>query len=150
MSSKEISDLLMLLWQKWRAASPVRRGAITREQYWILRTLSERGAMKVKDLAGSIGCTAGSASVAVKRLEKAGLVGRERSKKDERVVTVTLGKAGKRSLAAWEREQLRSMAEPFERLDPEQRRVLHHLLGRALMTSENMHARPMSEVESRT
>jgi DNA-binding MarR family transcriptional regulator len=122
----------MVLWQRWRAASPVRRGAITREQYWILRTLSERGPMKIKDLAMSIGCTAGSASVAVKRLEKTGLVRRERSVDDERVVTVTLGKKGIKTLEAWEGEQLASMAEAFEPLSPEERRTLHGLLRKAL------------------
>ena len=106
MSSEEIGDLVMILWQRWRAASPVRRGAITREQYWILRMLMERGQMKIKDLASTIGCTAGSASVAVKRLENAGLVRRERGKKDERIVTVVLEKQGVKKLDAWREEQL--------------------------------------------
>jgi len=131
-SSQEIGDLLMVLWQRWRSASPVRKGAITREQYWILRMLSERGPMKIKDLASAIGCTAGSASVAVKRLEKAGLARRERSEKDERIVTVILGKKGIRSLDAWSAEQLSAMTALFEPLSLEERRTLHALLGKAL------------------
>jgi DNA-binding MarR family transcriptional regulator len=131
-SSEEIGDLLMVLWQRWRSASPVRRGAITREQYWVLRVLMESGNMKIKDLASAIGCTAGSASVAVKRLEKAGLVSRERSKKDERVVTVTLEKQGIKKLDAWRDEQLASMAKVFEPLSPEERRNVRDLLGKAL------------------
>ena len=132
MSSREIGDLIMVLWQKWRSASPVRRGAITREQYWILRTLSERGQMRIKDLASAIGCTAGSASVAVKRMEKAGLVRRERSGKDERVVTASLGKEGKKKLDVWRGEQLASMAALFEPLSLEERRTLRRLLEKAL------------------
>jgi len=135
-SSRDVGSLLMVLWQRWRAASPVRRGAITREQYWVLRTLSERGEMKIKDLAYSIGCTPGSASVSVKRLEKAGLVRRSRSKADERVVTVTLARKGAESLDAWERLQLASMAEVFEALTPEERRTLHTLLGKALRAGD--------------
>jgi DNA-binding MarR family transcriptional regulator len=131
-SSEEIGDLLMVLWQKWRSASPVRRGAITREQYWVLRVLMENGKMKIKDLASAIGCTAGSASVAVKRLEKAGLVSRERSEKDERVVTVTLEKQGIKKLDAWRDEQLASMARVFEPLRPDERRTMRDLLGKAL------------------
>jgi DNA-binding MarR family transcriptional regulator len=122
----------MVLWQRWRSASPVRRGAITREQYWILRVLAEGGQMKIKDLASAIGCTAGSASVAVKRLEKVGLVRRERSEKDERVVTVILEEQGVKRLDAWRGEQLASMTALFNRLSLQERRKLHSLLGRAL------------------
>jgi DNA-binding MarR family transcriptional regulator len=131
-SSEELGDLLMVLWQRWKSASPVRKGAITREQYWVLRILSESGPMKIKDLASAIGCTAGSASVAVKRLEKAGLVRRERSEKDERVVTVILGKQGVRRLDAWRGEQLASMTVLFDSFSLEERRALHHLLTKAL------------------
>lgn len=144
MSSQEVGDLLMVLWQRWRAASPVRRGAITREQYWILRTLSERGQMKIKDLASSIGCTAGSASVAVKRLERTGLVKRRRSTNDERVVTVTLGKRGAETLEAWKDEQLASMAAAFESLAPEERNTLYDLLRKALAVGGSL---PVSTVK---
>lgn len=134
MSSTEISDLTMLLWQKWRSASPIRRGAVTREQYWILRTLTERGELKVKEIASAIGTTAGSASVAVKRMEKAGLVKRKRSEMDERVVTVALGKQGAEKLEAWRAEQLASMAALFDALTREERRSLRDLLRKALAT----------------
>jgi len=88
--------------------------------------------MKIKDLASAIGCTAGSASVAVKRLEKAGLVSRERSEKDERVVTVVLGKKGVERLGVWRAEQLSSMAALFEQLSPKERRTMRDLLGKSL------------------
>jgi DNA-binding MarR family transcriptional regulator len=132
MSSGEIGDLVMVLWQRWRSASPVRRGAITREQYWILRTLMEGGDMRVKDLASAIGCTAGSASVAVKRLERDGLLLRKRSKEDERVVTVSLAEQGEKILAAWRDEQVSLMSELFESLSEEESESLHQLLSKAL------------------
>jgi len=139
MSSPEMGDLILALWQRWRAASPVRRGAITREQYWILRTLFDRGDMRVKDLASAIGCTAGSASVAVKRMERAGLVKRERGRLDERVVTVTLAKQGVRMLDRWRREQLDSMDEVFEPLSAAERKDLRRLLEKALMRESPPH-----------
>ena len=132
MPSTDVGDLILALWQRWRAASPVRRGAITREQYWILRTLMDNGDMRIKDLASAIGCTAGSASVAVKRMEKGRLVRRERGKKDERVVTVTLAKRGAKMLGTWRKEQLDSMDALFERLSQEERRNLRGLLEKAL------------------
>jgi len=134
--SQEMGDLILALWQRWRAASPIRRGAITREQYWILRTLMDQGDLKVKDLASAIGCTAGSASVAVKRMERGGLVKRERGKKDERIVTVTLAKQGAKMLGAWRKEQLDSMDALFESLSPVERRSLRELLQKALSRGE--------------
>jgi len=148
-SSAEISDLTMVLWQRWRSASPVRRGAITREQYWILRLLMEGGQMKIKDLASAIGCTAGSASVAAKRLEKAGLVRRERSEEDERVVTVTLEKQGVRTLDAWKGEQLASMAALFEPLSSDERRTLHGLLEKALAAGGSLPTSPVRSIGRR-
>ena len=142
MSSEEISDLMMVFWQRWRSASPVKRGAITREQYWILRLLMEGGQMKIKDLASGIGCTAGSASVAVKRLERAGLVRRERSEKDERVVTVTLARQGVKMLDAWKGEQLASMAALFEPLTQSERRSLQGLLEKALAVAGSLSLLP--------
>lgn len=98
----------------------------------------ERGNMRVKDLASAIGCTAGSASVAAKRLEKSGLVRRVRSGSDERVVTVVLEKQGEKKLGAWRDEQLTAMSELFESLSAGERRALHSLLGRALATSGDL------------
>jgi len=138
MSSESISDLLMVLWQRWRSASPVKRGAITREQYWILRMLSERGEMKIKDLASAIGCTPGSASVAVKRLERTGLVRRQRGERDERVVTVTLAKRGTKRLDSWRGEQLAYMSALFEPLNAREKRVLHGLLEKALVVGGDL------------
>ena len=110
----------------------MKRGAITREQYWILRMLSEHGKMKIKELATAIGCTPGSASVAVKRLEKTGLVRRERGEKDERVVTVTLAKKGAAKLDSWRGEQLASMSALFDHLSSEERQTLRGLLEKAV------------------
>ena len=138
MSSEHISDLLLVLWQRWRSASPVKRGAITREQYWILRTLSERGKMKMKEIASTIGCTPGSASIAAKRLERSGLVRRERGEKDERVVTVTLARRGARKLDAWRGEQLVSMSALFERLSAKEKRALGGILEKALVAGGDL------------
>ena len=141
-SSESISDLLLVLWQRWRSASPVKRGAITREQYWILRTLSERGKMKIKDLASAIGCTSGSASVAVKRLERTGLVRRERGEKDERVVTVTLARKGAKRLDSWRGEQMVSMAALFEPLSATEKRSLQGILEKALVAGGDLPKTP--------
>ena len=132
MSSTEVGDLVMAVWRRWKSSSPVGKGTLTQEQYWVLKTLNEEGPMKVKDLATRIGCTSGSASVAVKRLEKAGLVTRQRNDDDERVVTVGLSKDGKDGLGKWKADQLDSMSAIFERLDDGEREALRGLLSKAL------------------
>ena len=76
--------------------------------------------------------------MAVKRLEKAGLVKRERSETDERVVTVTLGKQGVRRLDAWRGEQLASMTVLFDPFSSEEKRALRDLLTRALTASGDL------------
>ena len=138
MSAEDIGDLMNVIWQRWKSTSPVRRGAITREQYWVLRLLAERGPMRIKDLASAIGCTAGSASVAVKRLERAGLVKRKREEEDERVVTVRLESLGLRKLKGWGREQLTSMSALFEPLSPDEKKALHDLLEKVLGASGDL------------
>ena len=128
----------MVFWQKWRSASPVRRGMITREQYWILRLLSERGGMKIKELASAIGCTPGSASVTVKRLERTGLVKRERGEKDERIVTVTLAKKGNAKLESWRANQRASMSKLFDPLSAEEKLALGGFLRKALVAGGDL------------
>ena len=96
--------------------------------------------MRIKDLASAIGTTVGSTSVAMKRLERAGMVTRKRGDKDERIVTVSLGKRGAVMLEAWRREQLASVAGLFESLGPGERRTLRGLLGKALKASGDLQA----------
>ena len=86
----------------------------------------------VKDLAKKIGCTPGSASIAIKRLGKGGLVLRERNEKDERIVTVTLSEGGKIALTRWRDDQKRSMALLFDSLGPNEKKTLKDLLAKAL------------------
>ena len=131
-SSEEVGDLLMALWRQWKSASPVKRGAVTQEQYWVLKTLNEEGPLKIKDLAAKLGCTAGSASVTVKRMERDGMVERERSQRDERVVTVKLSRTGREKLVWWKRDQLKSVSMLFDSLNTRERKTLVRLLGEGL------------------
>ena len=126
--ASEIPDLFMRIWRKWRSSSPVGKGDVTQEQYWILRMLSVSGPQRIKDLADRLECTPSTASVSVKRLEKAGLVSRERSRDDEREVKVMLTEEGGSTVASWRREQLGNLSALFERLDAREKRELESLL----------------------
>jgi DNA-binding MarR family transcriptional regulator len=73
---------------------PGRGSGMTPQQYWLLRHLRRAGPQSTGELAQALGITTGSATVACKRLEKAGLLTRERCLADERVVQVALTEPG--------------------------------------------------------
>ncbi|HZX38695.1 MAG TPA: MarR family transcriptional regulator [Streptomyces sp.] len=61
---------------------------LTYPQYLVLLVLWERGETTIKDLVAALHLDYGTVSPLLKRLESAGLVGRERSAADERSVLV--------------------------------------------------------------
>lgn len=126
-------DACWQFWRQWRQAShPVRKGEITPEQYWLLKRLSRGGPMNISELAGGLGITNSSATTATKRLEKMGLVARQRQKDDERVVLVTLTDAGRQVLEGWAGEQRRALADLLTPLNREERVALLHLFQKII------------------
>ncbi|MFB9906041.1 MarR family winged helix-turn-helix transcriptional regulator [Allokutzneria oryzae] len=67
---------------------------LTYPQYLVLLALWENGACPVKDLGAALQLDYGTLSPLLKRLEKAGLVRRERRLDDERSVLVTVTEEG--------------------------------------------------------
>lgn len=67
---------------------------ITYPQYLVLMVLWERGETTVKELGDVLDLDSGTLTPLLKRMETNGLLRRERSTKDERVVTVRLTVAG--------------------------------------------------------
>lgn len=105
---------------------------MTPEQYWLLRRLEEGGSTSIGDLAAELGVTASTATIACKRLERAGLVVRRRQSSDERVVKVELTPAGLARLQGWRERLLRSLADLLEPLDPGEQESLASLVERVL------------------
>src|SRR6516225_6669453 len=102
MTTERLAEELITLWRLLRGLShPVRRAEITPEQYWLLRLLSRAGSLSIGELATHLGITASSATSACKRLEKAGLLTRERQSDDERIVRVALTTQGTAQIKAW-------------------------------------------------
>ncbi|WP_086819823.1 MarR family winged helix-turn-helix transcriptional regulator [Allokutzneria sp. NRRL B-24872] len=67
---------------------------LTYPQYLVMLALWENGACPVKDLGAALQLDYGTLSPLLKRLEKAGLVRRERRQDDERSVLVTVTDEG--------------------------------------------------------
>ncbi|MGM7677420.1 MarR family winged helix-turn-helix transcriptional regulator [Microbacterium sp. A94] len=68
---------------------------LTHPQYLVMLALWERSPRPLNDLAADLALDPATASPLLKRLEKEGLVARERSREDERRLDITLTEAGR-------------------------------------------------------
>lgn len=131
-----VDDVLALYHLIRRASHPVHRAEMTPEQYWLLRLLRRRGALSIGELAEALGVTGSSVTTACKRLEKAGLVTRERQVDDERMVRVALTDQGIARIESWEQQRRELLTQLLAPLDQDEQRTLQHLLERVLETAE--------------
>lgn len=85
-------------------------------QRTILRALCSRGPHQVTEAANLIGVTLSAATGLVDRLEKSGLVSRERDQKDRRVVWVKVTPAGEEAVKAAEERRRAAFREMVKHL----------------------------------
>jgi len=136
MEMERLIDQMLDLYRLIRLAShPVRRDEITQEQYWLMRWLHWAGAQSIGELADALGITSSSATTACKRLEKAGLVIRERQLDDERMVLVSLTDAGRERIAAWKQQRRELLARLLAPLDRREQDELQHILEHILQAA---------------
>lgn len=94
------SHLFLLFWQASHAVmrfdqkSIARQGFTSLSDFAVLEVLLHKGALPVNAVGEKVLLTSGSITTAVQRLEKKGLVRRERSEGDARVVLVHLTEEG--------------------------------------------------------
>lgn len=139
MATDRLVEDLLALWRLLRASThPVRRAEITPEQYWLLRLLHRRGPMSISELAEVLGVTGSSITTACKRLEKAGLVKRERQGDgcDERVVLAVLTAQGVEQIEAWQQERREMLSHMLSPLTQQEQDELQRLIERVLEVSE--------------
>jgi len=134
--SEKIADLIWEIWRTSKSAShPVRVGEVTPEQYWILRFLNSNGPQRIKDIASYIGTTASPVTISVKRLERQNLVKRERSSKDERVVTVQMTAEGRERFEMWRLRRREAISVVFESLNAKEKTALLGLLQKVSLSN---------------
>src|SRR5579859_2891144 len=131
-----IDDMQRLYHLIRRASHPLRRGEMTPEQYWLLRLLRRRGTLSIGELAEALGVTGSSITTACKRLEKVGLVRRERQLDDERMVRVMLTEQGNEQIESWQQRRRAFLQGLLAPLDQEQQAMLYDLLERILHEAE--------------
>ena len=133
MTTDKLAEDLLTLWRILRGLShPVRRAEMTPEQYWLLRILNRAGSLSIGELATELGITTSSATVACKRLEKIGLLTRERQAEDERVVQVALTEQGLAQIDAWRQRKRESLTGLLGVLDQHEQQELQRLIERVL------------------
>src|SRR6516162_7944577 len=127
-----VDDILALYHLIRRTSHPIHREEITPEQYWLLRLLRRNDALSISELAEALGVTGSSVTTACKRLEKAGLVTRERQQDDERMVRVMLTPQGHEHVEAWQLRRRKIVEQWLAGLEPQEQVMLQHLLERLL------------------
>jgi DNA-binding MarR family transcriptional regulator len=132
-TTERLAEELLTLWRILRGLShPVRRAEITPEQYWLLRLLSRAGSLTIGELASRLEITTSSATVACKRLEKAGLLTRERQADDERIVRVALTAQGNARIMAWGERKRQALMQLLSVLDEREQAEFQQMLERVL------------------
>lgn len=135
MATDRLVEDLLALWRLLRVNThPVRRGEITPEQYWLLKLLNKRGEMSIGELAEALGLTGSSVTTACKRLEKAGMLRRERQAdgQDERIVLVSLTSQGREQLETWQQERRAALTQMLAPLTISEQEDLQRLIERIL------------------
>ena|SRR5215467_432673 len=131
-----VDDVLALYHLIRRASHPVHRGEMTPEQYWLLRLLRRKGAMNIGELAEALGVTGSSVTTACKRMEKAGLITRERQSDDERMVRAMLTEQGHKRVEAWQQQRRELLSQLLDPLNQDEQAALQKLLEQILEFAE--------------
>lgn len=138
MATEQLAEDLLALWRVLRNLShPVRRAEMTPEQYWLLRLLHRSGPLSISELANQLDIAISSATISCKRLEKAGLLTRERQLDDERVVRVALTPQGLAQIDAWGKRKREALTRMLRVLDAQEQRVLQDLIERVLESADS-------------
>jgi DNA-binding MarR family transcriptional regulator len=119
-----------------RLLRPMRDSGMTPQQYWLMRHLRRAGSRSTGELAAALGITTGSATVACQRLEKAGLLSRERQLDDERIVRVALTEQGLAQIDALRKRRREVLTQLLEVLDLREQEELQHMIDRLLEAAE--------------
>jgi DNA-binding MarR family transcriptional regulator len=133
MTTEKLAEELLTLGRILRGLShPVKRAEMTPEQYWLLRVLSRTGPLSIGELANELGIAMSSATSACKRLEKAGLLTRERRVEDERIVQVMLTEQGRAQIDLWRQRKREALTQLLKVLDEREQQEFQHMLERVL------------------
>ncbi|MEM8868633.1 MAG: MarR family transcriptional regulator, partial [Verrucomicrobiota bacterium] len=119
-------------------ASIARVGFSSLSDFAVLEFILHKGAQPVNTIGERILLTSGSITTAVQRLEKKGLVRREKSAEDGRVVLVHLTESGRSLIEESFAQHAEGLDHLFETLDPEERAQLAALMRKVGKRAESL------------
>lgn len=119
-------------------------------QVWVLATLAESPGLRVTELAEALSIHASTASNLLDKIEKSGLIRRERGTQDQRVVRLYLTQAGQSALAAAPKPFTGVLPHALNQLPPETLARLgadlDTLIGHMDLTNTRDAQKPLSEL----
>lgn len=147
------NDLLIAIRQITRAIDLsskrlVKSAGLTAPQLLVLQTLVSKAPRKPSDIAKEVYLSQATVTSIVDRLTKAGLVRREKSKTDGRVILVVLTEKGGKTIGTAPALLQDSFTQQFEALKNWEQTLLLSSLQRLaeMMNAENLDAAPILEV----
>jgi MarR family transcriptional regulator, 2-MHQ and catechol-resistance regulon repressor len=120
------------------ALPPIFKEGLGDSDFRILDVLLHKGPMPVNALGPKVNLNPGSVSVAVDRLYKKGLVGREESDSDRRVRTVSLTEKGRRVFVPIFRQHAALIKRAFQDVSPAEQRQMEDVLKRIGRRAEEL------------
>jgi MarR family 2-MHQ and catechol resistance regulon transcriptional repressor len=102
-------------------------GVLTPRQFGVLEALHHLGPMRQGEISAKLLTSGGNVTLVVDNLEKSGLVRRERSAEDRRVVMVSLTEAGRELISRVFPKHLADIVEEMSILTPEEQEELGRL-----------------------
>jgi DNA-binding MarR family transcriptional regulator len=119
-------------------------------QVWVLATLAQKPGLRVTELAEALSIHASTASNLLDKIEKAGLIRRERGQSDQRVVRLYLTEAGSAALATAPQPFTGVLPHALGQLHPDTLarlgRDLDELIGHLDLANDRDAQRPLSEL----
>ncbi|MBI9020442.1 MAG: MarR family transcriptional regulator [Verrucomicrobia bacterium] len=121
-----------------REKNAISQGIITLPQFLGLSFLRQNPGSPVKAFAATLGLQLSSASGLIDRMVRNGLIRRERSKTDRRVVLLTLKAKGERMVDEILEQKKQSVAEIFAPLSAEERTTYLELMQKVVGNLDEM------------
>ncbi len=119
-------------------ASIGRSGFASLSDFAVLEVLLHKGSLPVNTIGEKVLLTSGSITTAVQRLEKKGLVWRERSSADARVVLVHLTESGRRLIETAFKDHAAELDRLFEEFDESERAAFSELIRKLGRRAEQL------------
>ncbi len=136
MKLENLSRIIVEFYEKlssWEE-SVVKDSGLTTSQIHTIGIVGHADSIKMKDLAGKIGVTTGTLTVAVDRLEKKGLLMRRPHKKDRRSYMIELTPDGKKYFAEHHNFHIRMTEEIVSCLSEQEQKAFATIMEKMLRT----------------